>query len=205
MELKTFLQLLRKNVFSISVSGIVIAAAVMLFSMRISDSYVSMLSVYVQKIPEQTKLGDYTYDGFYVQQAAESYTDTVVGLFESPAILSSALEKAGESAEASDVKAFGRKITVTKAAPRLIDIEVKDVSRDESTLLVKSLVEAVQSRVVGLNDQQNSGLDMQIDVVNPDPLVNLIQPLLWLNTLIGFLIGLFISTSIVVLKDYLLH
>lgn len=204
MELKVLLQVLRKHLLLIVVSTLIAGGLALLISLRIEQSYVSMLSIYVQKIPEQPIQGDYTYDGYYAQQAAESYTDTVVGLFESPAIISRALELAGRPADAVDVKRFSRKLSVEKVAPLLVDIAIKHQDETESKMLIKSLFAAVDGRISELNEDVAVNLAIQIDVVHEEPLVSLSQPNNVLNTLVGLLLGLFASITFVVLKEYLL-
>jgi capsular polysaccharide biosynthesis protein len=204
MELREFLLLLKKNATLILLAGLVLGGIVWFSSLQLQPAYHAVLSIYVQKIPEQPSSGDFTYDGFYAQQAAESYTDTVVGLFESPALHARALQIAEKPSDSLAVKQFEKQLRVEKVAPRLIDIELRSSTSEEARLYSLSLFQAVKERLEDLTSQDSADLNMRIDSVNQEPLISLVKPLVLLNTVVGVLVGLFAATSFILLKQYLL-
>lgn len=184
--------------------GAITGILALLISLRLQPTYHAVLSVYVQKIPEQPAGGDFTFDGFYAQQAAESYTDTVVGLFESPAIYVRALQIADRDSEASAVEQVKQQTRIQKVAPRLIDLEVRSYEREEARILAQSLFKAVSNRLDELTLEDSANLNMKINAVNDEPLISLAQPRVILNTVVGVLVGIFIATTALLLKEYLL-
>lgn len=204
MELRAFLVLLQKNMIAIILISVITGALALLMSLRLQPTYHAVLSVYVQKIPEQPAGGDFTFDGFYAQQAAESYTDTVVGLFESPAIHVRALQFADQDTEPSTVEQVKQQTRIRKVAPRLIDLEVRSYEQEEARVLAKSLFKAVSNRLDELTSEDSANLKMKINAVNDEPLISLAEPRVVLYTIIGVLVGMFGATTTFLLKEYLL-
>lgn len=204
MELKLFLKLIKKYSKIIIVAGILIGLLSAVFVSQLEPTYVATHSVYVEKVPEKPDSGDFTYDGYYAQQAAELYTDTVVGLFESPAVSARALEIAQKNNTAEDVKKFQKKVFVEKVAPRLIEVKVDSKSEMDASALVSGLFQAVNERVEELTNQGVDSLSMSINVVTPNPLIATEEPMVALWGVLGLFLGLLISTSGVMLKEYLL-
>lgn len=204
MELREFLFLLRKNLPTIVLIALITGALALAMALRLQPTYHATLSVYVQKVPEQPTGGDFTFDGFYAQQAAESYTDTVIGLFESHAIYVRALQITGEEPDFSAVKRMERQTNIQKVAPRLINLEIRSYEEDEARTLAKSLFMAVSGRLDELTSTDNADLNMRISAVSEDPLMSLSQPRVALYTIIGVLAGAFAATTLFLLKEYLL-
>jgi len=200
MELREYMRMLQKNSTIILTITAIVAVGAFVLSMRIPEKHEAQLSVYVHKAAEQPQSGDFTYDGYYAQLAAEAFTDTVVGLFESTTTAKHALEIAEMDSQIHAVRSLHAKIGVEKVAPQLIEVSVTDTDRDYAVTAIEAIYKSVEEEVT--NAHRDSGNELSVKRINDEPLVLLKQPLLWLNTLVGLLIGILLSVVVVAMKVY---
>lgn len=200
MELREYVRILRKNLTSILAITAVFTLGVAAITLRIPEKHEAQLAVYVHKSAEQPQSGDFTYDGYYAQLAAEAFADTVVGLFESTTTAKHALEIAGMDSQISAVRSLHAKVDVEKVAPQLVEISVTDADQQYAIDTVEALYTSVEEEVTATNRDSGNGLSVQR--INAEPLVLLKQQILWLNTLVGFLVGIIVSITVVAIKVY---
>jgi len=200
MELREYIGILQKNIITlVSIVGIFTLGAAFV-TLRIPEKHEAQLSVYIHKIAERPQSGDFAYDGYYAQLAAEAFTDTIVGLFESTTTAKRALEIAGMEAEISAIRSLHGKIEVEKVAPQLVEISVTDTDQRYAVSTVKALYASVEDELAATDRDTGNGLS--IKQINEEPLVLLKKQLLWLNTLVGFFIGIFAGVALVAIKVY---
>lgn len=201
MELKEFLNILKFSWKKIAFSGLLLAILAYAGSLIYPTKYHAQVSVYVQKTPEISKAGDYTFDGYYALQTAEGYTDTVVGFLQAPDVIRRGLEISNLPADAPQINYFSKKIKVEKAAPQLIDLSVTLQGKELSSTLVAAIAQAAQERTRILN-QEGTG-QLTLNLVNKEPLVSEVKPFKELNAAVGLLLGVFLSTGSVLFFNYL--
>ncbi len=200
MELREYLRVLQKNIV-VLVGLTVLGGAVALgVSQRIPDKFEALLTIYVQKIPEQPTSGDFTYDGYYAQQAAEAFTDTVVGLFESSTVAYRALELTERDSAISQIRELNKQTSVEKIAPQLVDLSVRATDSVYAIEVVQGLFSAVEEQV--LSAEHDFG-NVTVKRVNTEPLVILQKPPILLYTLVGLFVGFFVAIVAVAIKQYM--
>ncbi len=201
MELQYYLKILSrywKWIFGIASLFALVAGIV---SYYWPVQYRSQLTLYVQRIPEEPKLGDYSYDGYYAQQTAEAYTDTVEGLLEARDIIRQALEAAQMPVSAGQIRFVANHLKVEKVAPQLVSVSLTTRSQQDSTKLVSAIAQVLQEKIKTLNRQGNGGV--VISLVDVRPLESVVSTWLGLNMLVAFLGGIAIATVGVSLREYL--
>jgi len=202
MELKQIIKILKEKFSQIVFisSGFVLIAIVL--ASYSAPKYEAALELYVNKKPEVSEAGDYNYDGFYAQQVAEKYTDTVVGLFETNQVVRGALSEI-EIADVNPVElnAYKRSLRVEKVAPQIIKVVVSRENKKESEDFVKALAKIGQEKVTELNKSQNQ--DITLELVDEKPHIELKELSVYLAGFVGLLIGIGLSLIWVALKEYL--
>jgi len=200
MELKVLLKhiVTRKwIIISITLFGLVLSA---LIAINLPPSNSASVTVYVKKSLETLESGDYTFDGYYAQQAVEGYTDTVIGLLESPDTMAATLRRYDISIEDS-IGAYNSSLEVEKVAPQIVLVTVTRKDRQDAVDIVSELVSIASEKVVELNriDSAQYSLirveDVPLVKVNTLPMVMVI--------IAGGLVALFVGMFGVVFGLYL--
>jgi capsular polysaccharide biosynthesis protein len=200
MELASLLRQLRNNILPITVFAVFLAVISGLMAQKYSHRFTATLSFYVYKPHEVAPSGEYSYDGYYAQQIAESYTDTLVGLLENPDILSQALTSLGIDAS-RDLASYANSITVEKVAPQLVTLKVALNNREESSRLATSVAENVRSQVSKFNNQRGEGVE--VGLVETDPLQGEEQIPATIAGIAGLLLGVVMGIGFLFFRVYL--
>lgn len=198
MELKVLLKQLKRwlpVIVGLTLLGVVVGWGV---ASLLPVRYEASLSIYVQKIVEQPSSGEYTFDGYYAQQAAEAYTDTVVGLLESPDVAASALSLSGINPDT--IVSLKRSLVVEKVAPQIVHVTVTQTNQLAASELVLAVTKVATERVQQL-DTQTSGYT--VAAVNAEPLILVVALPLMLSVLAGGLLGFVLSVGFFAFWIYL--
>lgn len=158
------------------------------------------LALYIQKDAEQSPLGDYTYDGYYAQQAAEAYTDTVVGLLESPDVMAEVLDQL-EVDRDTRFNEFHRSLKVEKTAPQIVLVSVTRQDVNEANQVVTQVADSVIKRVSTLNE----GLDnnLTVSLIGAEPLVQSNELPFLLTIIVAGLFGITLGGFGILCEYYL--
>jgi capsular polysaccharide biosynthesis protein len=200
MELKTLLSQFRVNIIPITVFAILLAVVAGVLAQTYTHQYTASLSFYVYKPHEVAPSGEYSYDGYYAQQIAESYTDTLVGLLENPDVLSQSLIALGIN-PALDLSNYKNSLDVEKVAPQLVTLKVSLNDRDQSSRLVTAISNNVRNQVSKFNNQRGEGVE--VGLVEENPLLGENQVSPSIAGLAGFLLGLILGIGTVFFRTYL--
>ena len=198
MELKELVQLLKTHSSVVIGFGLAVGLLAGLAVRSYSPHFVASFNLHVSKSPE-VSVDNYNYDGFYAQQVAEGYIDTVVGLLESRELLVQALAQTG--LDPASAGRYRQSITVQKVAPQLIRLEVSRRGQDEAARLTQALAQAAQEKVHQLNRERNQ--EFVLELIEDSPLVEYAEFSPWIAALAGAVGGLLLAAGTLVLKVYL--
>lgn len=201
MELKALLKVIGKYKKQILVLSLFLSALIALVSSYIPVSFRASATIYVKRQVEKGTPDYFTYEGFYSQQTAEKYTNTVVGFLNSNDIRRQALERLNLPSTQRTLEQLNQNIIVKKPAPQLISLQVVGESEGSAENLWEALAQTTIERVSLLN--QTGDQQISIDIVNPKPLVEVISKDPILNGLVAFMVGVLLSVSFISLREYL--
>jgi len=159
--------------------------------------------LFVNREAEKKVVGNnyYTYEGFYRQQTAERFTDTVVGLLKSEVILAAAGKSLGLSVDAAGLKKLSAATEVRKAAPQLVKLEVRQKTSEQATKLWQALAREGIEKVKALGAGEDGRL--LLSQVTAEPLVNAVSPDPVLDTFVAAGLGLMVGIFAISLREYL--
>ena len=201
MELFDLLAILGKYRRLIILVTLAFGLGTFLVSLQFPPRYEAVLTLYVKRDAEPPSAEFYTYDGYYSQQAAERYTDTVVGLLERRGLLKEVLSSLGLPADQKSVRRVRRSVKVERVAPQLVEIRVKRKLGEEARDITNSLAADVISQVRGLNKAGDEALS--VELLDNEPVVEKHEPLVVLNTVVGVLVGFLVSILASLFWEYL--
>lgn len=205
MELKDFLEVLKKNWGLITVITCICVIATAVITTMIPPKYNSSIDVYVSRKSEKETDQYYSYDGYYSTQSSVQYANTVSGLFQSLQIVRDAAVEVQKSnlyeklenepnvlsEDVDFLRGVSKKITVEDIAPQVITVSFKHEDMVKSELWVTSLGKVVQDKVTELN--LDSDGKFQVDI-SANPLVEEVTPSLVINIVVSLMAGLLIGT-----------
>lgn len=164
-------------------------------------SFSSTGSFYIKRAAEPGARLYFTYDGYYSQQTALTYTNTVIALLESDDLRKKALEKMGVPITTESLNSFEHKIGVTKAGPQLITLTTKGGSTKDARDLWIALSTVLTETTDYINKTGDPALSVSKVADEPVLKRNFSSALADIGG--GSLFGLGFTTSVLALGKYL--
>lgn len=199
MELSNLLQKFKQNTGLILGTAFTVAIIASLLAQNLYPHYVASVRLYIFKDTQEAPAGDYSYDGYYAQQFAEAYTDTVVGFLETTETIAQAVDATGNSQ--TELRSFVRAVDVEKTAPQLIVVQVSLKDEEMARDFVASISDIAIESIDSVNAEHDT--EISVELVNENPLIEHRTIPFPLGGIVGFLIGLLLGTSIIVGQIYL--
>ena len=201
MELKQIISKIRKNVRWLIAFGVVGAGVGILIFYVVPAKYVASGNFYVTSVPEAATTEYFAYDGYYANQAARHYAETVFGMFQSKDILNNSLTNMNFLVTDSLLREKQKLISVKKTAPQLIELRVKGESSVSARALFNEISKTTIETSKTINDQAGDS-NLNIVQVRNDPVITLEFSNVVLNIALGFLLGMFTFVFLLSVKVY---
>ncbi|RJR26944.1 hypothetical protein C4561_04165 [candidate division WWE3 bacterium] len=198
MELKDLIKKLKKEIRSL-VMFVLVGTGLGLVLYNIPAKYISTGSFYIQRTTENSS-NYFTYEGYYGQQTALSYTNTVAALLESVDLRTLALAKLNVPVNEVTLRKYQRFISVNKDGPQLISLTVKGNTHEESKGLWESLSSSLIDTTVDINKSGDANLS--ISKITDEPVVKKEYKSIWINLSAGFGLGLIAGILFISFKEY---
>ncbi|MBW6441327.1 hypothetical protein K0B04_00235 [Patescibacteria group bacterium] len=142
----------------------------------------------------------FAYEGYYAQQSALSYTNSLTALAESPDVKKELLENMGEEVNNQNIRKINNAVKVKKTGPQMILITVKgkdyEISRDIWKKLANTLVQ--KSTEINKNGDEN----LSVSLVSQEPLVKEGYKNIYIFTLAGILLATSLGILVISVKEY---
>lgn len=199
MELKETLNALYKNMvlfIGFLVMGIIVGAVVYLLPAR----YYAVGSLYVSR-NNQDNTSFFTYEGYYSQQVAVTYTNTAMALMESVDIRTKALRTLGIDINELNLRKYGQIISVKKAGPQIITLTVKNEDPEKAQRIWNEVAKQTISAVQVLNEAGDRSLG--ISKISESPTIKTGYKSIPVFLLSGLIGGFILGYVVVMLKEYM--
>lgn len=184
MELKQFLLIFKKTLPIILVFSLFGAFLTYLVSARLPSGFKKDQLFYLTPANSSQKEA-YDFEGFYAQEKARNFTDSVVAIIESPDFTNE-LTPSGT-------------LAVRKVAPQIIKITAVGRSPEDATILLSNSLNVFNQKILSLSGLDNA---MQLKPIgNPQPTAqaSFNKKLL---ALFGFAAGATFAIFVIGLKSY---
>lgn len=200
MELREYLKIVRKSLPLLVVLAAALGMLAFLFSQRLPTTHTASLTFYVKRQATEAREDYYTFDGYYSQQAAEKFTETVVGFLKSKDILLASAKLVKLPTDQGSLEQLEGSIKIKQVAPQLVNLEVTKEDAEAARTFCTALAQATTERINLLN--QTGDKAISVDLLNAEPLVEKNAPKVVLNSLVGVLIGALLASFYIFLKEY---
>jgi capsular polysaccharide biosynthesis protein len=201
MELRDYITIIRRGLLLLVVLATIFGLLAFFVSQKLPTTYTASLTLYVKRQATEASADYYTFDGYYSQQAAEKFTETVVGFLKSKDILLASAKLAELPTDQQALEQLESSIKIKQVAPQLVTVRVEEVDGMEAKNFCTALAQATTERIALLN--QTGDKAISVDLLNPEPLVEKNEPKVVLNSLVGILVGGLLALLLTFLKEYL--
>ncbi len=198
MELRTHAHILRNARWFIILMTIVVGVAAMIFTIVRPVPYKAVASFEVNFInrPAAEAL---QYGAYYDLKAAEIYTQHLMSLFLTPAVVAEVYETAGMGYEIDSIAQFTHRFQTKQYSAQHFAVIFKDYNKGTAENLAKAIGTVVEKHTKtsgSINDQE------VFSVTAFTPVVAEAELEIWLVTIVGALAGCIVSVLLVYLREY---
>lgn len=163
------------------------------------SKYVASGSLFVnRKIGAENSF--FTYEGYYGQQTALSYTNSILSLIESVDVKKMVLESNKMPLNSKNMNMLNRIVSVKKTGPQVIYLTVKGKTYEEAKRLWNSVSNVTVAAAYEIN--RNGDEKLSISPISPQPLVGLPYKSIYLYGVVGVLISFTLASFFICLKEY---
>ncbi len=143
----------------------------------------------------------FTYEGYYAQQTAQSYTNTAVALLESQDLKKAVLEQMEIPVTDNNVRKLTKSFRISKIGPQVITLTVRNPEENKSEEIFKTLA----SNFLNMGEKISAESDENISVipisefpVKRQEQMPLIPCVMW-----GFMVGITAAILKISIKEYM--
>jgi len=200
MELKEIINFFKSNlrmvVFSTILAGLLGVATYFLLPTK----YCASGSLFIRRSTYPYSENHFTYEGYYGQQAAMSYTNSIIALIESEDIRAVALKSLEIKINEATLRKYEKKIKTVKSGPQLVGLVVKEKSPEKAEELWRAVADSTISTMNGISRQNDPFVGLI--KISAEPIVKESYKNMAVCALVGAGLGLLVSTGCLVLKNY---
>lgn len=201
MELKEYLKILGRHFGLILGIAILLALAALIFSITKPISYQAIGSLTITPRSNVALKDVYQYDGYYALQASNLFGATVASWLANPDIVIEIFKKAGYSGEGLSSASLSKMIkTNQNLNSSLVTFQLNGNDENKVRKLALATIDVVKEKTSAVN--RASEAKVNFEIVASEPLINKVMPQKALNTLVGFLGGLFLGGFLAFVIEY---
>ncbi|MDH4358623.1 MAG: Wzz/FepE/Etk N-terminal domain-containing protein [Candidatus Berkelbacteria bacterium] len=202
MELKDYVQIIKKNLIMIIVVAAILGLAAYFVTLRQEPTYNSTIGIEItrEQTAKQAEVPYYLYDNYYATQVATTLSDNIIGWLSAPSFVSEILTKAGYEAPSGSLREISKTFTAKKkiSTSSVVDISYSSTDSQKAEKIIQTAASLLRDKTEALNSAKEAA--KYVTSVSTPVVITTPKPLL-LNTLIGVLVGLFLSVGYAFLKN----
>lgn len=168
----------------------------------IPKKYYTTGSLYITRKVSTNEASYYSYDGYYSQQVALSYTNTVLATLESKDILSKSLNSMAIDINDKNLRKYKNNIEGKKEGPQMITFTVKGNTKENTEMLWNNLIKETTEKL-NLINADSGDKNISINKLVEKPVTVQLHYPLYICLIFGSLIMLFINFMFLTFKTYL--
>lgn len=162
--------------------------------------YTSLGSLFVGRSAEESE-NYFTYEGYYAQQSALGFTDSVIAIIRSPDLIKLLLENTDTPVNASNYRKISKSISIKKTGPQIISVGLKGDSYEKSKTMWLELNNILIDKIENIN--RDTDVNLSVSTVSEEPLVRESYRNVFVFSLVGLIFGAFFGMFLTSLKEYL--
>lgn len=155
------------------------------------NSFEASTSFFVSREAQPLSNNFYSYDGYYLEQAAERFAETVAALLKSQELVRAAASESRLPASPLAIEQLTTGLRVKRLGPQLLKVSFSSGRRETALSFTKNLSAAAKDFVIKINEKGDPYLSLQVLEENPFVVERRFSPLI--SALASFLTVFFLS------------
>lgn len=199
MELKDITKKLgksKKTLIGFMGTGLVLATIVYF----LPHNYSVEGSFFVKRTAEESSSQVFTYEGYYSQQTALAYTNSVIALLQSTDLMKETLTNLSIPITENNLRKYEQNVNVKKAGPQVITLTVKNSDVQKAKAVWNEMAKVLSTTATEVNTKGDPNLS--ISQVLTQPVVKEPYKPIWLYVVAGLGFGVLAGISFITLKEY---
>lgn len=198
MEFRDILKKIRKNSGMLTICTLIGLLAGVLFHL-LPSTYIASGSFYITR-KEDNSESFFTYEGYYSQQTATTYTNSVVALAESVDVKKQVLNKLDFPINKYNVRKINKSLSVKKTGPQIINITFKDKDIKKAETIWECVADILIETSININRDGDGKLT--VVKISEKPFIKESYKPISISSIVGILFGFSLGTVIISLKEY---
>lgn len=198
MELRTHAHILKNARWFLLITTVLVGLAAFIFAFLRPVSYKAVVSFDVNLVNRPATV-DYQYGTYYDLKAAELYTQHLMSLMITPAIVEEVYRTAGVGYTIDSIERFTHRFQTKQYSAQNFVVTFNDTNRENAEKLSKGISEVVEKRAVeavNINDQAAFSVNAEPAVI-AEANYNV-----WMVTVVGIIAGFLLGVILVYLREY---
>lgn len=198
MQLRTHAQILKNAKWFILLFTLVVGAAAWMFTVLAPQSYKAVTSFELTLVNRQQS-PDYQYGAYYDLKAAELYTQHLMSLMMTPAVVQDVYETAGIGYEIDSIPRFTNRFRTKQYSAQNFVVEFSEYNPETAEKLSQAIATVIEKRskeTGSINGDRVFAVTAAQPVIAP----NVYSPVFII--VVGVLVGLLSSVILVYLREY---
>jgi len=190
----------KKNIKILAVSVVLAGSVGALAYYFLPIKHYATGSLFIRRSIYPYSENHFTYEGYYGQQAAMSYANSVIGLVKSEDIRAQALTSLEIPVNEKTLRKYERKIRTIKSGPQLIGLVVKEKSPQEAEKLWQAVADSTINTMNNISRVNDPFVGVIKISENPVVREGYRNPVIHVS--VGMGLGLVLSVSYLTLFNY---
>lgn len=199
MELKEYLQLIRKEKSVIIKAAILTLVFTLAFSYLQKKSYETSVSIFMVKDSTQST-DEFKYDGYYALQSGEIIADNIEKMLQSPQIVNEIYQEAGVDPNFDKIKKYKKSFTAHKMSNQYVEVSFNSETRENAKQVSGAITKVLQRKME--ETKISSEEEISFSIENNTPVIIEKKTDMILNSLVGLFSGFFLGIIAIMIKKY---
>ncbi|MFC1722241.1 hypothetical protein ACFL0C_01185 [Patescibacteria group bacterium] len=153
MELKELIKFIIIRIKLIFLTGVVFGLAGGILNYFLPTKHYATGTLFIRRTIYPYAEDHFTYEGYYSQQAAMFYTNSIIGLIESEDIRSQALTSMNIEVNEKNLRIYDKKIRTAKNGPQLVTLITKEKTSEDAENLWKAMADSTINTMNTINQR----------------------------------------------------
>lgn len=200
MEIKEYLQIIKKNIKLFSIVFVVVVASILAYFYFQPIYYKTSVTLNVTRVGMQAT-DQYRFDNFYRLQADEKVCETIVEWLKSPSIVFDIYSQSGENIDQLSLKKISKLIIAEKRSSQIVAVNFVSSDKELAQKISENIVRVISRNIEKLNkDQKEIGW---FEIMGENPMTMKNSPEYKIILLASFFAGIFVAFLTVMIRHYL--